>query len=325
MTIDRAHRPGQFKRWFLRSLQEEFDARLHPFGWDTAGFAPDARWMAAMLLDCPADKPAGVQRLPGRRPARAASIRPQSALRMRQIPLLRETRSAGPAAGRRRAASSGSATRPTGSSSACRTASASEREPLAVPKGDGRLATCRRRPIRGEGLFATFEFREQIVGWPHFTIDAPEGTIVELMCQEAHDPAGPAWLDSQFFNWSRFICREGVNRFEAFDFESLRWLQLHVRNAARAGGDPRGGRAAADVRLAATGPQIRCSEPALQRLFDASLNTLYNSAQETCVDGMARERQQYSGDGGHQLLAVRSAFGEPRLRAALPADLQRGP
>ena len=28
---------------------------------------------------------------------------------------------------------------------------------------------------------------------------------------------------------------------------------------------------------------------------------------------MARERQQYSGDGGHQLLAVRCTMGEPRL------------
>ena len=60
-------------------------------------------------------------------------------------------------------------------------------------------------------------------------------------------------------------------------------------------------------------PRIRCSEPELQRLFDASVNTVYNSDQETCVDGMARERQQYSGDGGHQLLAIRCAFGEPRL------------
>jgi len=30
--------------------------------------------------------------------------------------------------------------------------------------------------------------------------------------------------------------------------------------------------------------------------MDASVNTLYNSAQDIVVDGMARERQQYSGD-----------------------------
>ena len=62
-------------------------------------------------------------------------------------------------------------------------------------------------------------------------------------------------------------------------------------------------------------PTVRTSEPALQRLFDASVNTLNNCAQETLVDGMARERQQYSGDGGHQMHAVHLAFGEPRLVA----------
>ncbi len=55
--LDRAHRPGQYKRWFLRALQEEFDARLHPHGWDTPGFAADERWWPAMPLVCPADKP----------------------------------------------------------------------------------------------------------------------------------------------------------------------------------------------------------------------------------------------------------------------------
>jgi len=30
--LDRAHRPGQFKRWYLRALQEDFDARLRPAG-----------------------------------------------------------------------------------------------------------------------------------------------------------------------------------------------------------------------------------------------------------------------------------------------------
>ena len=47
--------------------------------------------------------------------------------------------------------------------------------------------------------------------------------------------------------------------------------------------------------------------------MNATVNTLRNSAQETVVDGMARERQQYSGDGGHQLHAIRYMFGETRL------------
>ena len=30
--LDRAHPPGHYKRWFLRALQEQFDARAHPAG-----------------------------------------------------------------------------------------------------------------------------------------------------------------------------------------------------------------------------------------------------------------------------------------------------
>ena len=71
-------------------------------------------------------------------------------------------------------------------------------------------------------------------------------------------------------------------------------------------------------------PQIRCGEPLLQRLFDASVNTLHNCAQETLVDGMARERQQYSGDGGHQMHAVHLACGEPRLVARYLSTWSQG-
>ena len=48
----------------------------------------------------------------------------------------------------------------------------------------------------------------------------------------------------------------------------------------------------------------------LQRLFEASFNTLANAAQETIVDGMGRERQQYSGDVSHMLHATRLVCGD---------------
>lgn len=77
---------------------------------------------------------------------------------------------------------------------------------------------------------ATFELGEQVVGFPAFTIDAPAGTVVELLTHEAHEVGGPELLNTHFNAWSRWTCREGRNRFEAFDFESARWLQLHIRN-----------------------------------------------------------------------------------------------
>ena len=164
------------------------------------------------------------------------------------------------------------------------------------------------------GAVLTFNLAEQVVGWPGFTIEAPAGTTVELLVHEAHAPGGPPLLNTHFDSWTRFICREGQNCFETFDFESLRWLQLHIHDA-------KGPVLVSEVRVRRrvfpwpNEPRVQTSEPALQRLFEASLNTLNNCAQETLVDGMARERQQYSGDGGHQLHALHLAFGERRLVA----------
>jgi len=38
-------------------------------------------------------------------------------------------------------------------------------------------------------------------------------------------------LNTHFDSWTRFICRDGLNHFETFDYESLRWVQLHIHNA----------------------------------------------------------------------------------------------
>ncbi len=71
-------------------------------------------------------------------------------------------------------------------------------------------------------------------------------------------------------------------------------------------------------------PEITLSEPPLQRLMDACVNTLYNSAQETFVDGMGRERQQYSGDGSHQMHGAYLALGETRLPARFISTFSQG-
>ncbi|HPA16663.1 MAG TPA: alpha-L-rhamnosidase C-terminal domain-containing protein [Verrucomicrobiae bacterium] len=320
--LDRAHPPGHYKRWFLRALQEEFDARLHPYGWDAEGFAPDGRWTASMEIKCPADKPPSC-RADQHWAADTVDRVPQEfgTLRARQIPMPRETivtakalAHSGRVLWKRDPEDWFDARMPD--------AFQVSRDPI-VPPGNADSWELPATPDPREGNEATFEFHEQIVGFPRFTIDAPAGTIVEMMIQEGHDPEKTRWLDSHHFSWSRFVCREGHNEFEGADFESLRWLQLHIRNASR------------PVTVRGIGvrrrqfpwpnePLIRTSEPTLQRLFDAGINTLRNSAIETLVDGMGRERQQYSGDGGHQLVAARYAFGESRIVARFLRTFSEG-
>ena len=303
----RAWQPGHYKRWYLRALQEEFDARHYPCGWSEPQYSPTKDWLAAMPMDGSPNKPALATTAYdylldlGTGP-------PESELRPRSIPLLHELPTPVQKLSESlwlewvRPPQEYFEFRTPGSFQAIRRSSAAETAPAVWQVA-----------LDGErGAVLTFELAEQVVGWPYFTVQAPAGTVIELLVHEAHQVGGPPLLDTHFDSWTRFTCREGVNRFECFDFESLRWLQLHVDNA-------RGVVTVHDVgvrRRQFPWPQEprmslrRTCTPAPLRRRDQHAP---QCAQETLVDGMARERQQYSGDGGHQLHAVHLVFGEARL------------
>jgi alpha-L-rhamnosidase len=318
VLLARSWPAGHYKRWYLRALQEEFDARLYPYGWASPGFTPDADWLPAMPLSGSPNQPA----LSAQYYEYMLDVGggpPDAELRPRSIPLMRETEVP---VQRLTESLWLEWLRPPEEYFAFRVPGAYRevRTPSAREIGLGRWQVDL-EDSRGAAL--TFEFAEQGVGWPYFSVEAPAGTVVELLVHEAHAPGGPALLNTHFDSWTRFICRAGLNQFATFDFESLRWLQLHVHGT-------KGRVTIRDVGLRRREfpwpnvPQIRCSDPALQRLFEASINTLRNCAQETLVDGMARERQQYSGDGGHQLHAVHLLCGETRLPARFLTTWSQG-
>jgi len=313
-----AWQPGRYKRWYLRAFQEEFDARKFPYGWSGTDFTPDENWLPAMELDCPADTPSVCASYPEYM-LEMRGDRETSAIVPRSVPHLREE--SVPAAGLAEAYSI-RWHRPPREYFEMLTQNAF----TALPPPDVKqpAADAWRVHLDGETAVAlTFQLEEQVVGWPYFTVEAPEGTVIELMVHEAHQVGGPPLLNTHFNSWTRFICREGPNRLETFDFESLRWLQLHIHGAE------------GDVTVRSPGvrrriypwpnaPAVRVNEPALQRLIGATVNTLNNSAQETIVDGMGRERQQYSGDVGHQLHAIYHTFGEYRQPARYLKTFSQG-
>ncbi len=314
----RAWRPGQYKRWYLRAFQEEFDARRYPHGWTLPDFKLNEDWLPPRLLIGSSQASSLATDYSDYALDVGAPSTPAE-LRARTIPLLNE---ACIPVSRLAESLWVEWRRPPEEYFECLVSDAY--------RIDRELTVASSRPgiwqveLDGHRAAAlTFEFKEQMVGWPYFTIDAPEGTTIDLMVQEAHAPEGPPLLNTHFHAWTRFICRAGENRFETFDFESLRWLQLHIRNA-------QGPVTVRDVGLRRRQypwpnvPRIQCGDPAIQKTLDASLNTLHNSAQETVVDGMGRERQQYSGDGGHQLHGIYFAFGETRLPARFVRTFSQG-
>lgn len=306
---------GQYKRFFLRSLQEEFDARFFPYGWNTENYEVTTDWLSSHESETSAAKPSISTDIPDYLWQAYGS----GSIRQRSIPMMVENE-----VPVRQLTESAWITwkRPAGEYFDVMTKNAysAERANIAHPDGDGSWIV----PSNGEkAAVLTFEFEQQCVGWPHFTIEAPAGTIVEMLVHEAHQPGKDVLINTHFQSWTRFVCKAGANSFEPFDFESLRWVQLHIRNYT------------GNIKISNVGirrrqypfpaePQITLSDTSLQRLINAAVNTLYNSAQETVVDGMARERQQYSGDGSHQLHAVYQTLGDSRLPARFIKSFSQG-
>ncbi|WP_106831749.1 alpha-L-rhamnosidase-related protein [Parabacteroides pacaensis] len=305
--LPKSWQPGKYKRWFLRALQEEFDARKFPYGWDDTSFQPNKEWIQANIVSNNGADPA-VCNWSSEYIWEIFGNREISEIRPRSIPLMHETNTP---VWKLTESMWINWKRPAEDYFDMLVPDAFEvdSQPVATPRPDNTYLIS---PQANKAAALTFEFKEQGVGWPYFTIDAPEGTIIELLVHEAHKPGGPAIINSHFNAWTRFICKEGINRFETFDFESFRWLQLHIRNFNR------------PVKISSVGmrrriypwknePHIILSDDTLQHIMNATVNTLNNCAQETLVDGMARERQQYSGDGSHQMHTVFQAFGETEL------------
>ena len=308
VSVARSWPAGQYKRHYVRAFQEEFDANRYPDGWRQADYTPGSEWVYAMELGGRADRSQLATDYPEYLQDYWASNRDVSRIRPRSIPLMREYRVPVSKLAESMWLTWDQDPRTYFEMNTPHSYRA-DRTPCAVQENDSTWSVV---ASDGRAAVLTFELGEQVVGFPAFTIDAPAGTVVELLTHEAHEVGGPELLNTHFNAWSRWTCREGRNRFEAFDFESARWLQRHIRNFT------------GKVTVSGVGlrrrifpwphdPAIRIGDPAIQRVMDATVNTLNNSAQDLIVDGMGRERQQYSGDCGHQLHAVMGTFGETRL------------
>lgn len=304
--LDKTHRPAGAKRWFLRALYEQYDASKETAGWDKPGY-DDGGWLDAMEIPGSPSQ-ASVCTGYGDYAAMTMAARPEETyLFRREMPLMMETPFP---AGEMVHGDTllwhadpddwflyrmpGTFTLTPG---------------LAVDFQDG---VCRFTMPDGKGAALTFAFPEEAVGFPYFTIEAPEGTVVDILYQESHDPDKTHWLDTSFFALSQMTCGKGESRYLSYDYESIRFMQLHIRPVRHS--------APVQITIKDVGmlrrtypfshhPVFTCSDEKLEKVYQAGINTLLNCAQDILVDGMGRERQQYGGDGSRQLTALQYAFG----------------
>lgn len=321
VQLARSWQPGMYKRWYLRSLQESFDNRHYPHGWHAPGFQPDASWKPAVSTGGSADTTALNTAISD---YLYDSGSPNvSQLRRRSIPLVKEQ--AVPVRGLTESHWLHWQVPP---QEYFDLLTADAYRPGTGPAVGKRAGGGWTAALQGDdkGLVMTFELPEQVVGWPYFSVEAPAGTTIELLVQQGHVPygqGGPPLTNTNLNSWTRFICREGRNDFMTFDYESVKWIQLHLH-----GGQgnvvvypPGVLRRVYDFPAA---PVLTTSDAALQKLAGACFNTILNNSQDTIVDCMGRERQQYSGDIGHVVHVLHRAYGEQGLPARFVNTFSQG-
>lgn len=292
--VDRGHKPGGAKRWFLRALQEDFNTANFTHRWNEHNFEIDRYWYDAMELEVSSTATPFVGIYKSYNEDIQVENPRNSSLLPRSIPMMHEVWVEASLVARHQVSWKGNP---------------NDWFDFRVPDLMECIKIGPETPLVAGSYLLTYELPFEMVGWPSIYVTGAEKGILELICQESIAPGQP-FLDNHFYSWSRFQLNSNQQTYECFDYECCKFIQLHVDI-------PKGFHINAPTvsfrrrTLVHEHQQhVTTSFNGLNRLLLACTITLQNSAQDIVVDGMARERQQYAGDGAHQLHAVRQAHGE---------------
>jgi len=160
----------------------------------------------------------------------------------------------------------------------------------------------------GEPTCLVLDFGREVVGYPRISLDAPEGTVVDIGYGDALE-GGRVVPDRA----DRYIAREGVQEWETFGLREFRYLQLIFRKAER------------PIRVGEVGVNFstypvrdlgsfRCSDELLRDIWDVGRYTVQLCMHDAYEDG-PRTRAQRWGEVRTGALVNYYAFGDHKLIA----------
>lgn len=288
---------------------EVFDARREPPRWTQPSF-DDAGWDAAEVL-----------RVPGRN--YAGDIVPFPALTPRAIPplweewrcaqaitLLGEVDNA-PEVGDVAAQMAQEAVSPL---TRCQ---AHGVENLVADAGSAEITTTAEQSVS-----FVLDFGGIVTGRVRLELDGPAGTIVDFAYGDRLQPDGRVHPVEGIPGYDgvrqahRYITREGSQTWEQFEWAGFRYLQVTFRNCARPLRVRRIGVNATGYPVGVRG-RFACSDPQLDRIWQAGADTLRLCMHDAYEDCPTREQRQWVGDAYVEMLVNYAAFGDALLAARL--------
>ena len=164
---------------------------------------------------------------------------------------------------------------------------------------------------KNRSSFIIFDFGVEVYGRVFFDIDAPGGTMVEVLVAEILK-SGFISPEDNFNTWFRYICREGRQSFEFFEPIAFRYILLMIRNNNKRATLIDVGVNAQNYPFEDRG-SFQCSDDDINSLWQIGKRTQKLCSQDTIFDNPFRERTQYCGDPELNMLGIYYQFGEYKL------------
>jgi hypothetical protein len=157
--------------------------------------------------------------------------------------------------------------------------------------------------LEGEGtLLLRLDFGEIVAGLPGIEVDAPPGVEIELATRETEAPPDPKVLDPTSDSTFRYTTRGHDDVFEGFDPMGFRFALLAIRGA-NAPVAVRRFQVRERLYPVRPGPEFRCSDPVLDRIYEVGKRTVAINAHDAYLDCPSREQRGWTGDAVvHQMV-----------------------
>lgn len=148
------------------------------------------------------------------------------------------------------------------------------------------------------------DFGEIMNGYIELDVEAAEGCILDIAYAHVLDDGKIYYKTGHHFRNKRYVCKEGRQQWESFEFVNARYLQVTVRYQTPAIFKLQ---EFAPIKIYHIGfkrteypvtqnASFKCSEPLLEKLFKASDNTALTCVNDKLVDNNYREKNNWSGD-----------------------------
>ena len=286
--------PGYFS-WGQTGFQEGYDARLEPIGWREG--AENEGWQPAVKVATPGDEPWKAFEPRGLKPMKETLVKPER--------IVWATRGPNPPDA------------VTGKNPWL-VWKQSKSEPLAEipqPDGEGWVTVS---PEENGFVALAFDYGWNHAAYPRIEVrEAQGGEVLDNGCAyglKGGDQHPSVWGVESGPNspgqFDRFIAGEGVSQWQSYILRGFRYQVVVVRSdhpvtfrveAIRAHHD-------AGPRLA-----FECSDPALNKVWEATDRTLRAGMLDAFVDNNYREQQQWLHDGSVAALGAWATYGDTSL------------